>query len=264
MIKQCSFCDKDLNKKNATSKKASICIDCLELFCKTLKDPLNETITNKIADIDTRQRKIIDIQNEIINLKAKLLKDYSDWTETDPRLVFYTCIVNILGIVNILEEGEKYLLSEKLNNYDENGLSLVFNAITSYVKMYTFNSFFIEIESNLRYYLRMIDPDACNNATGNFKNIYECFFNRINLEKDYISYLDLIRTVRNTMHNNWFYRDKNNKDYEVEYKGRKYLFEINKRIDFVDWDFIFYCIFEAKEMFLKIMETSPMKAAKFI
>jgi hypothetical protein len=66
---------------------------------------------------------------------------------------------------------------------------------------------FSSIESSLRLFLRALDPTACNGGMKEFNSIYDCLFNSklATAPADGIELLNLLRLVRNTIHNNGVY-----------------------------------------------------------
>lgn len=98
---------------------------------------------------------------------------------------------------------------------------------------------FSTIESSFRLFLKEIDPQACNGATGAFKNVYQCLF-QSKLEtapQEGKELFDLLRLVRNTIHNNGVHVDRNGRSLQtVTWQGQTYEFRHGEPIDVVQWN----------------------------
>lgn len=95
-------------------------------------------------------------------------------------------------------------------------------------------------ESFLRIILRSVDPGACSNGTSEFASIYTALF-RTQLSAGYSDALELsnlLRHLRNTIHNNGIFFHKNKNDMKVNYRNKMYTFKFSREIDFVTWKFI--------------------------
>lgn len=81
-----------------------------------------------------------------------------------------------------------------------------------------------------RIYLRELDPNACNKGTAEFKSIYISIFKKLDLH--ILEFLDLLRHIRNTIHNNGVYFHQDGQNKAVPYKGKQYMFDIGKPVKF--------------------------------
>ena len=121
------------------------------------------------------------------------------------------------------------------------------------------NNFFASVESSFRYYCREVSPGKCNNAAGNFKNIYEHLLSKNNFNlPNYIPLLDLWRNMRNTIHNNGKFYPDNQKDCDVPYQGTIYKFEVGKVPQFLTWDLLLNIIPHTKDMLLSVVNSSSL------
>ena len=108
---------------------------------------------------------------------------------------------------------------------------------------------FGSIESTLRIFLRAIDPGACLGGTSEFKSVYECLFRtKIVALTPALPLLDLLRMMRNTIHNNGFHFHRKRQDGSVEYKGVVRQFPIGRPIDFATWALIIELLEDAVDM----------------
>ena len=98
-------------------------------------------------------------------------------------------------------------------------------------KIGVFVLFFSFYESTVRTLLRAVCPGACNNGSDAFANVYTCLLTHLGL-KQHISLLDFARTIRNLIHNNGMYLHKSCKNETLSFRGKTYLFEHGKKIQF--------------------------------
>jgi len=117
---------------------------------------------------------------------------------------------------------------------DEKTLLMMRNGFSQFYVIGFFHSLFSAIESAFWIYLREIDPVACNNGTAEYEAIYNSLFKKLKLQQrqDYIELLDLLRHIRNTIHNNGVYFHKSGLDKTLPYKGKKYNFEKGKAVEY--------------------------------
>jgi len=114
---------------------------------------------------------------------------------------------------------------------------------------------FSSIESTFRILLRAIDPGACRGGTDSFKSIYECLL-RSNLSSapvDAVELLDLLRHVRNTIHNNGVYFHRDGKNAQVTYKEMTYHFRHGQRVDFVHWDLLLTLTDDVRQLLVQVV-----------
>lgn len=116
---------------------------------------------------------------------------------------------------------------------------------------------FASIESAFRLYVKALDPTACNNGTSEFKSIYSYLLKRLSLQS-HENILDILRLIRNTVHNNGVYFHKNGNNETVTYKGIVYNFNIGTPITFVTWDFIFEIIKDVEDLIVDVINSSEI------
>jgi hypothetical protein len=104
----------------------------------------------------------------------------------------------------------------------------------------TFIDSFSAVEASIRAILRGIDLAACSGALGEFKNVYECLL-KANLSQkhaDICVLFDLLRLIRNTMHNNFVFMPRSGNAETVVWKGVTYTFVPAHVVSFGDWNFV--------------------------
>jgi hypothetical protein len=117
---------------------------------------------------------------------------------------------------------------------DEQTLVMMRKGFSQFLVIGFFHSLFSAIESAFRIYVKELDPVACNNGTADFEAIYNYLFKKLKLQQrqQYKELLDLLRYIRNTIHNNGVYFHRDGKNKPISYKGKQYAFDIGKPVKF--------------------------------
>lgn len=117
---------------------------------------------------------------------------------------------------------------------------------------------FSAVESTLRDLLRTIDPTACAGGTARFKSIYECLFRSklSSVPANGCELLDLLREIRNTVHNNGVYFNRCGQDLSVIYKGDTYDFRHRQKVDFLTWDLLICLYRDTCDLLYKVVTDS--------
>lgn len=96
-------------------------------------------------------------------------------------------------------------------------------------------------EHTLREGIRKTNPSILNNAKSPYWRIRDHFFSNYSFDENdqlYESALKLLASIRNTFHNDGLFFPFDCNDLEIEYKGKNYLFENEKPINFVEWELL--------------------------
>jgi hypothetical protein len=80
------------------------------------------------------------------------------------------------------------------------------------------------VESSFRVFVRAMDPTACNNGNAEFMSIYEWLMRELGLQ-NYLPLLNLLRLIRNTIHNNGVYFHPAGQTDSVDYRNIFYEFQ---------------------------------------
>lgn len=183
----------------------------------------------------------------------------------DARITAYSKAINVLNSVQLaftfiskhLLHGQWWegVARNPIPNADR---QIYANEFANFTKIAFVQGMFLAIESSLRLFLRSIDPSACNGGTAEFKSIYECLFrSKLSVAPaDGIALLDLLRFVRNTIHNNGVYFHKSGNDASVAWDGETFQFKHGKPVDFVTWEFMMR-ISEALRLLLREVVEAP-------
>lgn len=96
------------------------------------------------------------------------------------------------------------------------------------------------LEHSFRLLLNQLDPA---NRASNFSTISQGLFRSSSPHLKFIPAgwqptLQLLRLMRNTVHNSWCHFPESGKNATVTFKGNKYEFVVAKPLDFVSWDLV--------------------------
>lgn len=111
-----------------------------------------------------------------------------------------------------------------------------------FLKLGFTSSLFFIMDGVLNTYLKHIDIQSYKKAKG-IKNICERLLDTLGWKdaNHYSSIFNFLRLIRNTLHNNGIHIPTNKSDKNIPpttYKGKDYVFEENKRLEFVTWDLL--------------------------
>ena len=103
-----------------------------------------------------------------------------------------------------------------------------------------FHATFSIYESFLRIVIRAIDPSACSCGTAEFQSVYSTLFsNRLSRAYPHaIELSNLLRLIRNMIHNNGLYVSAKHKSLTVICNRKSYVFEHMKDPHILTWDLI--------------------------
>ena len=205
--------------------------------------------------------KIEDVRDDFSNSKERCFKKFND--KNDVRVTVFSKIINVLNSaqLGLTFIGQSLLqdnwwnitAKEHIPNDDKNSY---INEVDMFLKLGLVQFSFSSVESSFRVLIRSLDPKMCSNGTGNFESIYKSLFKKINLsnKEEYVSLMDLLKLIRNSLHNNGVYFPQNNKNCFIKYKGKSYEFIIGEAIDFADWLFLIKLIEDVREMLDEVMK----------
>lgn len=91
------------------------------------------------------------------------------------------------------------------------------------------------LESDARLLVRALDADACKKGTAAAASILSWLVAQAPGADAYNPLLDLMRTLRNTIHNNGVHYPENGQNKTVHWNGIDYHFEVGKPIEFAGW-----------------------------
>lgn len=186
-------------------------------------------------------------------------------SERDARLTVYSKLINPCNSLNLALTFMATNLSSKLwwkdrtkGEISSADIAMFLREFEAFSKIGFVQSIFSSIESSLRLYLRAVAPSACSQGTASFNSVYECLFkSHLCCEPTQgIELLELLRNVRNTIHNNGVYFSKTSANQQIAWKGNQFSFEHGKPVGFVTWPFLLEIV-EALQKMVGQVVTDP-------
>lgn len=187
--------------------------------------------------------------------RDEVMKQFPTWDlRTDARLRMFGKAINVIGTAMLMmvngqnNQGRREWWTATGNAaIPESDIRVYLREYDTFVKVAFVQLLFSSIEASFRTFQREIDLSACARGTAEFASVYTWLLRRSNLER-WIPLLDLLRHVRNTIHNNGVYFHRSLGPATVDYKGQTYTFEHGKQIGFVTWDFLHGLLSDVLEM----------------
>jgi hypothetical protein len=162
-------------------------------------------------------------------------------------------MINLVCILNdkILEIMPADQIEDRLNEYDK------------YLRFSYFQHMISQMECGIRVIMRHIDHTKYYSKKEPFNNIYKfiCVFLHFTKHDDFFK---LIRFIRNSIHNNGLHFPDNNRSEEIEYRGKRILFENEKPVTFASWINLYDITEDIISVFKEIFETKPIAQENLI
>lgn len=198
----------------------------------------------------------------------RLGSEHSDWAETDVGItVFRKCAGVALNTVVLLKCREKYIgLPPKPVCFPRASLGSQANDLKNldmFVKLSFFLGVFIAVESSLRCVFRKLRPGQRDGGTGTFHGVYEDILGDCGQAK-YGNLLDVLRHLRNAIHNNMAHFDKRGRDRTIVWDGQSYSFVHGKAVDWVTWETLIRLLTDARGAMAEIIGSPCVSALRDI
>ncbi len=179
-------------------------------------------------------------------LAGALERDHPDWSSgTDARLTSFAKLANVIESAELaLKFLDEYMAHAGwwASNYSplpsSRDAGLYIQEFSQFSKAGLLQLGFGATESSFRVFLRALDPAACEGGTGAFKAVYDCLLRtklRLAQADDRIALLDLLRELRNSIHNHGVYFHHRKPGAVVIYRGERYEFTGGIAISFATW-----------------------------
>ena len=209
------------------------------------------------------------VRDAFVDDKAEVMAIYSSIDpKHDARITAYSKAINVLNSVQLAFTFiSKHLLHGQWweavarNPVPDQDKQIYANEFANFTKIAFVQGIFLAIESSLRLFLRALDPVACNSGMAEFKSIYECLFKSklSTIPSDGIALLDLLRLVRNTIHNNGVYFNPSGNDASITWNGETFVFKQGAPVDFVTWEFLIRVSEALRQLLREVVEDINLK-----
>jgi hypothetical protein len=221
-------------------------------------------------DIFALVKKLEVIRNKAVDDKEAAIRMYPALdARTDARITALTKLINAFNSTQLLLTFVSNHLLHKswwrtISRWpiSDAALAVYVNEFDSFVRIGNVQLLFSTVESSFRVFLRALDATACNGGMAAFKSVYDCLL-RSKLSAyppGSVQLLDLVRLVRNTIHNNGVYFHRCGLDAAVEWRGMRYEFRQERRVDFVTWDFIMEISDAVRVLLRSVVEDARLRA----
>lgn len=198
--------------------------------------------------------------------KDEIIKQFPDWDlSKDARITVFCKLINVCNSTQLAFTFMHLHLTSldwwkqiAKTEIPKNDIQIYVNEYDMFTKIGFIQFSFSSIESAFRLFVKSLDSSACNNGTAEFKSIYSWLLRRTNLQR-HENVLDLLRLVRNTIHNNGVYFNKSGQNESVSYKGKNYNFIIGIPVDFMTWDFIFELFSDIENLVIDVVKSDAIK-----
>ena len=210
---------------------------------------------------------IQEIRDSFINNKDKLIIQFQNWdTIKDARITVFSKCINVCNSTQLSFTFMHFHLAH-FNWWKQiakieipvKDAQIYANEYDMFTKIGFIQLTFSSIESAFRMYVKSLDTNACNNGTAEFKSIYSWLLRRLNLQS-HEDLLDLLRLIRNTIHNNGVYFHKSGITESVTYKGTVYNFNIGIPVNFVTWTFIFEVMKNVEDLIIDVVKSNEISS----
>lgn len=193
-------------------------------------------------------RNIEHLRDHTDEQKHTLIIRYPSWdVAQDARLTLFAKMINVANSAQLALTFIGQHLLDPLwwqgtakKAIPVNDANIYVNEFNNFAKIGFVQFLFSSFESGFRVLLRAVDSSACSQGTSEFKSVYECLIKSklVTTPAGAIDLLDLLRFIRNTVHNNGVFFNRAGTDEQIVYNGNTYRFLYGKAVDFVTWDFI--------------------------
>lgn len=241
----------------------------------TVNKQVTDYATSRIpAEYQPLLKVIVDMRNVVESDAVKLANANPQWDrDRDARLKVFSntiaaiesAMVGILFTKGILPEDRFWSKSGLAFHHESpevmaNKKREVEATLENFVKVGFIQVQFAVTESAMRIFLRALDANACSRGTAAFKTIYDCLLKKLSKPiPDAVSLLDLWREVRNVIHNNGVYFNKDGADKTLVYKGKTYEFRYGQAVNFVDWSMCVKTAWSVIELLFAVVNDDVIK-----
>lgn len=208
-----------------------------------------------------------ETRDEFIQHKQDVIKSNPGWDpEHDARITVFSKCINVLnstqlGLTHIhfhLTDQDWWDQIASGQVPDQDSQQTYVDEFGMFLKVGMVQFLNASIESSFREILSAIDPGVAKDGRGRWKNIYQALLARLGLPQ-YEPLLDLLRLIRNSLHNNGIYRPPSGKNQEVEWDGEKYEFVDGQAIDFATFELLCEIAQDLGDMLRQVMERNEVQ-----
>ena len=226
-----------------------------------------------------KPEKLIGVIDRIIEVRDKsyhdtniLLNEYGWDQSIDIRITSLIKLVRVLIALHLALHSLIEMSDDDYEHWPKLKLPKAYKIdIESYLVSYkTFleisfvNSLFSVVESSIRVYSKQIDSEYYSKNQGKFYKLSKYLLVE-QLDRKYVygfQWLNLIRNIRNTIHNNGVFSPVNGKELVLDYKEKSYRFIPGKIVDFVSWYLLLDLADDLRNLLFQLSNNEKIKTAE--
>lgn len=176
------------------------------------------------------------------------------------------------GLLNVLRFAELSLVFVERHLSDANWwtqlrgrqpsireITLEYTAYSQGSKFGLFHLVASSFETTIRSLLRAVAPGVANDGRAEFKRVYDSLIRaHLGFPKEDTALLDLVRLIRNTIHNEGLHRPPSSYAATVLFRGVRYEFLDSSSITFVTWEFVLDRIADLSELLDRVVRSDAI------
>ncbi len=217
---------------------------------------------------DTLIQRLQAIKEQAFNDKQRLTAANPGWNpQKDARLLSLGKFINVcertqfgLHILGKMLDDDWYQSNMENETQQDPEYKMILTVEFEKSLKYGFGmSFFTVIESSFRIFLRAVDPTACKGATTTFDSIHKSLLGSKQLNfpaadrQAAEELLEMIRLVRNLIHNDGVYFDEDGNGKTITYQEVQYQFYHGKPVDFISWDLLLTLAEDIRRLLIQVV-----------
>jgi hypothetical protein len=195
--------------------------------------------------------------------------------EKDARITFFSKSIVIIDSVTLcfifadrhLSNNRWWVTSANmyhLNSPPVNSRTAIIEGFRQFILLGFFHFMFSAMESSIRLIAKKVDNVLYEKTQRNFENIYQWLVRALQLKNRYVKLMDILRLIRNTIHNNGVYspvpkKGRQLRDRQMSWKGVRCKFPVNKNVKADDfWRLVFATVPDTLSMMRQIIDSSQV------
>lgn len=221
-------------------------------------------------DLNRLNEDLKGLQHWMVDAREALAGDPVRWRDDDARLTMFNKCSNVASSTMLGVALMAHHLCVPAWWKEKGGIpasretmQYACDEFNMFLRISFIQGIFFAVESSLRVFVRALDSNACGGGCAEFKSIYEWLLKRLQLQK-HRDLLDLVRNIRNVMHNNGLFFPISGRDTAVTYAGVAYRFRVGRHNDFVTWALVTGLALDLGKAVRDIVEAEELRKVRRI
>lgn len=230
-----------------------------------------------------------DLINNLTNMRTNyfanlvdIIKKYPKIKkEKDGRVTFFSKSIVVIDSVTMccifadrhLSNNKWWTTSARLYNLNPPPLvsrKPMREGFKQFILLGCFHFMYSAMESSIRLITKAIDRVQYEERQDSFEKIYSWLIVRLKVKKRYAKLMDVLRLIRNTIHNNGVYspvsrKGKRPKNRQISWKGTKCKFQVDRNVKVDDfWRLVFVTTPDCLSMLQQIIDSNEVSNIPYI